>query len=88
MTYTRNEIMNCVGEFAWNFGSRFYVTTKYGNFIWFSEDYYGDNSFRQTELSAKEFAGVNFLRDKGQAIVSSRCGNDIKIYDLNGKEVM
>jgi len=43
---TRESFLNLVGEFTWDFGNKFYIETKIGNFVWstFDPDYNGNNS--------------------------------------------
>lgn len=79
----RELILNCVAHFTWMFDKNFFVETPYGNFVWSDPDYGGDNTFKKFKASYEEFNDSygkgHFGRDKGRHVVSSYCGNEIKI---------
>ncbi len=49
--------------------------------------YQGDNTFRQVNQSFEEYSGGQVFRDKGTRSVSGYCGDEIKIFLLNGTQL-
>ena len=65
-----------LAEFTWDFGSKFFVETKYGNFVWSDPDYNGDNTMTEFPGEVWEFFGPDgFGRAKGTHLVSRYCGD-------------
>lgn len=76
----REQILNSIGQFTWDFGQRFFVATEHGNFVWSDPDYNGDNSFTKFDGSFKDWidqTGVPFGRAKGRHLIRSYCGDQI-----------
>lgn len=82
---TREDILNDVAEFSWSFGMQFFVETyKHGNFIWNDPEYNGNNTFKQTRQTFKEYANGMLFRDKGIRHIKNYCGENIQIILLDG----
>ena len=84
----REKILDDVAEFSWDFGQKFFVETyQHGNFVWNDPDYNGDNTFKQTAQTFKEYANGMLFRDKGIRHVKSYCGDDIEIILIDGTKL-
>lgn len=70
-------------SFTWGFGEVFFLETAKGNFEWSDSSYpRGDNTIRPFDGSYNEWCesqGIPFGRDKGKAIIESRCGSAVTI---------
>lgn len=78
----REQLLDSVGDFTWDFGQQFFVETEHGNFIWSDPDYNGDNSFTKYEGTYKDWMPLNsgrFGRSKGKHIIRSYCGDQIVV---------
>lgn len=73
------EILNLRGHFTWDFGSRFFIETSKGNFVWHDPEYGGDNTLSQTRRTFHRWIGNSFGRDKGEHSIRDYCGPDVKI---------
>jgi hypothetical protein len=74
---TREQILNLVGEFTWDFGSQFYIATEQGNFVWSCPDYNGDNSLIPTDKTYVQWIESDkghYGRDKGTHIIGQYIG--------------
>lgn len=79
---TKEQILNCVGEFTWTYGMSFFVETKYGNFEWKDPSYQGDNSFTLFNGNFKTFlkdSNMPYGRCKGKHVIKDYCGENINI---------
>jgi len=78
----REQLLNSVGHFSWDFGQKFFVETPHGNFVWSDPDYKGDNTFTKFDGSYKDWIkqiGISYGRDKGNHIIRSYCGDQIVV---------
>lgn len=76
----REQLLDSVGHFSWDFGQKFFVETPHGNFVWSDPDYKGDNSFTKFDGLYKDWIkqiGISYGRDKGKHIIRSYCGDQI-----------
>lgn len=72
-------IFDLVGTFTWSFGSKFYIETSEGNFVWSDPDYRGDHTIREVKYSYKEWCRVEKIpygRDKGKHILRNFCKDE------------
>lgn len=74
----KEQLMNVVGEFTWDFGQNFFIETPIGNFVWSDPDYYGDNTIRTFNGSIQDYFGEGFGRCKGRHTISGYCGEDFE----------
>ncbi len=72
--------LDTVGEFVWDFGQRFHITTNVGCFEWSDPDYGGDNTIRPCSDFAT-WIGDSFGRDKGTRRIGDKCGNQVKFVN-------
>ena len=69
-----DSVKNEMAEFTWCWGCEFFIETVYaGNYIWKDPGYYeGDNSFKETDVTYKEFLGslgIPYGRSKGRHLI-------------------
>ena len=74
-------ILDLVGDFTWDFGQRFHIHTKVGDFEWRDPDYGGDNSIRPCAPYQQwiKKSGAPFGRSKGSHVIREYCGDEVKI---------
>ena len=83
---TKQEISSLFGDFTWDFGQEFYITTSKGNFIWSDPDYNGSGQLKSTTLTYREFIGKGYSgRSKGNHNIGNYCGDFS--YDETPEEV-
>jgi len=78
----RDEFLKMSGNFSWNFGSKFFVETSIGNFIWNDPDYGGDNIIKEFPGTYGDFleqTGTPYCRDKGIHIIGEYVPKDITV---------
>lgn len=81
---TKEDILNLIGDFSWNYYSRFFIETENGNFVWNDPDYSGDNTLTRTKLNHIQWCkseGIPYSRSKGMHIIRDYCGEDIIIKE-------
>jgi hypothetical protein len=79
---TREDLLNCVGDFTWSFFKDFFVKTPYGGYVWSDPDYYGDNTFTKYPGSYSDWAKTlpgGYGRAKSQHVIRKYCGDDIVV---------
>ena len=79
---TKEELLELVGAFSWNYGNTFFIETEKGNFIWKDPDYSGDNTISSFDGDYAAFCkkvNVPYCRDKGQHFIKDYCGKEIKL---------
>lgn len=53
---TKEQILNCIGTFTWNFAYQWYVKTEIGNFVYdASRSYFTYDLLFQTEIAIDEW---------------------------------
>ncbi len=80
MTATKEQLLDEIGKFTWDFGQRFFVETRFGNFVWSDPDYNGDNTFKKYQGDYKQWiktTGSPFGRSKGSHLIRNYCGDQI-----------
>jgi len=87
----REQFLDMIGDFSWDFGCQFFVETSVGNFIWSDPDYEGDNSFTLTRETLDEYIekmNIPYVRSKGVHTIRGYCGEDIGIvgFEMNNPE--
>lgn len=81
---TKIELQNVVGEFTWLWTDIFFVETFYGNFIWSSPGYGGDNTFTPIAKEYQKYIAEKNLpygRSKGRHIIKTYCGEDFSLKE-------
>lgn len=76
----RNIFLNSIGTFGWDFGSNFFIETKFGNFIWSDPDYNGNNHIKKFYGDLETFcqnSNIPYIRDKGNHVIQDYVGNDV-----------
>lgn len=77
---TKEEFMEEVGDFCWNYANKFFIETRFGNFIWSDPDYLGgDNTIEQFGGSYEDFVKLEkipYCRDKGKHRIRDYCGEE------------
>lgn len=80
---SREDFLNCIGHFSWNFANEFFIETPYGNYIWKDPSYPdGDNTIRRFNGNHDHWLkqnNISFSRDKGKHLIATYCGNDVII---------
>jgi len=76
MKVSKDNFMNMLGKFTWDFGQCFFIETEVGNFVWSDPDYNGDNSIKPFRGTVQDYFGKGYGRCKGEHIVSCYCGED------------
>ena len=82
MQVSKEEFMNCVGDFTYMWGQTFLIETPYGNYIWLDPEYNGDNSMTKFDgnyWKACSYLNIPFGRSKGQHVIKDYCGEDFII---------
>jgi hypothetical protein len=68
-------------EFTWDFGCRFLLETKHGNYVWYSPNYGGDNTIHPWYGNPLNFTEPGFCgRSKGRHVIGDYCGNNVYIH--------
>lgn len=85
---TREEFLNLIGDFSWNYGNKFFIETSFGNFTWSDPEYFGGTNqirpFKGTCFDFIKIQGIPYLRDKGKKSILDFCGEDVELcFDLN-----
>lgn len=75
---TREDLLELVGDFTWDFGHEFFIETNDGNFIWSDPEYGGNNTIRSTKKSIRQHFGKSHGRDKGKHYIKDYCGSEVK----------
>jgi hypothetical protein len=78
---TKEQLLNEMAEFTWDFGQKFFVETKHGNFVWSDPDYNGDNTMMEYPGTAWDFFRPMYGRSKGKHIISDYCGDQFTVIE-------
>jgi hypothetical protein len=81
---TKEQLLNEVGDFTWDFGQCFFIETRYGNFIWSDPDYNGDNTMMEYSGSIQDFFSSRYGlygRGKGNHLISRYCGDKFTVIE-------
>ena len=85
-TVSKEDLLNCYGDFTWSFGSLFLIETEFGMFVWSDPGYNGNNVIRPYDGRIKDFFNP-YGRMKGRHLVSRYCGDQFTfITTPYGKE--
>lgn len=77
----KEDVLQLVGSFNWNYGSRFFIETAHGNFIWNDPAYSGDNTLKATAMDYAQWLcaeNIPYARDKGQHVIADYCGRSVQ----------
>lgn len=81
----KDQFMNLVGDFTWNYSYQFLIETSEGNFIWSDPDYLcGDNSvipFNGTYEDWIKQEQIPCGRDKGKHLVKNYIGTEFSFKE-------
>lgn len=72
---TKEEVLEVVGEFTWNFGTDFFVETPVGRFVWSSPEYGGTDTLCRYRCTYDEWIAPDFGRAKGMHTLYAFCGD-------------
>lgn len=78
----KEEFLDTIAEFSWDFHQTFFVETEYGNFIWSDPSYGGDNTlrgFNGTHTMWLNEINLDCSRCKGNHRLGRYCGSDVDI---------
>jgi hypothetical protein len=78
----KEQLLNSVGEFTWDFGCQFFVETQLGNYVWSDPDYNGDNTLKRFNGNYPQWCkqrGIPYGRDKGRHVVKNYCSDNVII---------
>jgi hypothetical protein len=78
---TKEQLLNEMAEFTWDFGQKFFVETKHGNFVWSDPDYNGDNTMMEYSGTAQDFFSPMYGRSKGKHLISRYCGDQFTVIE-------
>jgi len=81
---TKQEVLNLIGEFSWNFGQEFFIETDRGNFVYSDPEYGGDNTLRPFNGDLKQYlkeTNADYVRDKGVHRIGDYCGKGVIFGD-------
>lgn len=74
--------LDSVGEFTWNFGSKFLIQVGIKYYVWSDPEYNGDNTIKPFEGNPANFTSEGFCgRAKGTHSIRGYCGEEVKFVD-------
>jgi len=84
---TKEQLLELIGDFTWDFGSHFFIETDEGNFSWHDPDYGGDNTIERVDMCLRDWLGdVPYGRAKGRHRIGGYCGEDIIWRETNDED--
>lgn len=79
---TKEVLLSETANFIWMFDHRFFVETKFGNFVWSDPDYNGNDTVTPFKGSYNGFCNISgtlFGRCKGQRLIRDFIGNSFTL---------
>lgn len=80
---TLEMLLSSEGLFSWAWNHKFFIETRFGNYIWSCPDYVGgDNTIRRYHGGLQKFLNderIEFVREKGSHVLNKYIKNSADV---------